>query len=270
MKARNLIWLSLVLTAGTPSNQKEGNADADSPVSGLPSRVKNPEELQFKQNTFTFVRITYGGRGRVSMWQTDYPDSDWNFSARFQQATGLKTDPEGKILELTDAELNQFPFIYLVEGGNMTLNAAETRSLRQYLLGGGFLMADDFWGEQEWKNFAGQMKQVFPDREAVELPIDHPIFHCFYDLREKPQVPNVALGIQSQFTGVTWEREDARQPHYRGIFDDNGRLMAIFCHNTDLGDGWERESENAYYYNEFSQKKAYPMGINIVVYALTH
>ena len=82
-------------------------------------------------------------------------------------------------------------------------------------------------------------------------------------------MPNFRLGMESQFTGITWERQDAKVPHYRGLFDDNGRLMAIFCHNTDLGDGWEREDVDEYYFREFSLKKAYPMGINIVIFALT-
>src|SRR6185436_3103637 len=125
------------------------------------------------------------------------------------------------------------------------------------------------WGENDWKQLSAEMKRVFPEREPVELPLDHPVFHCYYDILEKPQVPNVQIGIRSRLTGVTWEREDAKEPHYRGLFDDKGRLMAIFCHNTDLGDGWEREGEDAYYFREFSLKKAYPMGINIVVHALT-
>ena len=70
--------------------------------------------------------------------------------------------------------------------------------------------------------------------------------------------------------GVTWERPDAKEVHYKGIFDDKGRLMVIICHNTDLGDGWEREGEDPWYFTEFSEKKAYPMGINIVFYAMTH
>jgi len=131
-------------------------------------------------------------------------------------------------------------------------------------------MVDDFWGESEWSSLHAELTRVFPDREPVELSNDHPLFHCYFDIREKPQVPNVALGVRSQFTGITWERGDAKEAHYRGLFDDKGRLMAIFCHNTDLGDGWERQGESEYYYREFALKKAYPMGINIVLYALTH
>ena len=109
-----------------------------------------------------------------------------------------------------------------------------------------------------------------PEREPAELPLDHPIFHCVFDLKERPQVPNVARGTWSQYDGVTWETPDSREVHYKGIFDDKGRVMVIVCHNTDLGDGWEREGENEYYFREFSEKKAYPLGINIIFYAMTH
>ena len=131
-------------------------------------------------------------------------------------------------------------------------------------------MVDDFWGEYEWHNFKGQMKKVFPDRDPIELPLDHSIFNIVFPIKEKPQIPNVGTGTESQYTGRTWEQPDAKTPHYMGLFDDSGRLMAVICHNTDLGDGWEREGENEYYFKEFSEKSAYPLGINIVFHALTH
>ena len=111
---------------------------------------------------------------------------------------------------------------------------------------------------------------MFPDKEPVELDLKHPIFHCVYDLKEKPQVPSIGVAVRGRSSGITWERYDAREPHYRAIFDDKGRMMVIVCHNTDLGDGWEREGEDEWYFREFSEKKAYPMGINIVFYAMTH
>ena len=146
----------------------------------------------------------------------------------------------------------------------------EVKSLRDYLSEGGFLMVDDFWGETEWESLVGELRRVFPEREPIDLPLSHEVFRCFYEIRKRPQVSNVMLGVQSQFTGVTWERKDAKEPHYRGLMNDTGRLMVLLCHNTDLGDGWERAGENEYYYREFSLKKAYPMGINSVVYALSH
>jgi len=246
---------------------------------GGPRPDRPPEwqiDRRFRKDVFTFVRIRYNaGRGsgyyrRFERWATDYPDSDLNFSFRLQQLTALKVDPQGKILELTDPELFDYPWIYIVEPGDLLFSNSEVTALRRYLLNGGFLMVDDFWGEREWANFYQQIKRVFPEREPVELPLEHPIFHCVFDLKEKPQIPNVGLGIMSQYNGVTWERPDARPAHYRGIFDDQGRLMVIICHNTDLGDGWEREGEDEYYFREFSEKKAYPLGINIVFYAMTH
>ena len=224
----------------------------------------------FADDVFTFVRIQYGSRSAWRRWATDYPDSDLNFSYRLQQLTSLKVDPHGKVLELTDPALFDYPFVYLIEPGSLEFTAAEVEALRRYLLAGGFLMVDDFWGEDEWKNLAHELRRVFPDRETVELPLDHPIFHCVYDLQEKPQVPSIGVAQWGQSEGVTWEREDAKTAHYRALFDDRGRMMAIICHNTDLGDGWEREGEDQWYFREFSEKKAYPMGINIVFYAMTH
>ncbi|MGH7199010.1 MAG: DUF4159 domain-containing protein, partial [Planctomycetaceae bacterium] len=162
------------------------------------------------------------------------------------------------------------PFIYLIEPGTLEFTEDEVSALRRYLLNGGFLMVDDFWGEAEWDNFYHEIRRVFPDREPLELPLEHPIFHCVYDLTEKPQVPSIGVAQWGRAEGVTWERADAKQVHYRALFDDQGRMMAIICHNTDLGDGWEREGEDRWYFQEFSEKKSYPMGINIVFYAMTH
>lgn len=236
---------------------------------GVPQWENNQ---QFKSDVFTFVRVRYtsdgsNGWGRGwSRWATDYPDSDLNFSYRLHELTSLEVDPNGKILELTDEELFDYPFIYLIEPGSMSLSEEEVAGLRRYLLNGGFLMVDDFWGEWEWMNFYQNIKRVFPDREPIELPLEHEIFHCVYDLKKKPQVPS----IHGYYAGRTYERPDAQEPHYRGLFDDQGRMMAIICHNTDLGDGWEREGEDEGYFREFAEKWSYPLGINIVTYAMTH
>jgi hypothetical protein len=186
--------------------------------------------------------------------------------------TSLKVDPNCRVLEITDPELFRFPFIYIVEPGDLAFTSEEVPILRRYLLNGGFLMVDDFWGEDEWDNMAEAIAQVFPNRQWVDLPRTHPIFHCVFDLPNdlNLQVPNVALGTASQYHGITWEREDAREVHVRAIFDDKGRMMVLATHNTDNGDGWEREGENEYFFREFSEKKSYPLGINIIFYAMTH
>lgn len=223
----------------------------------------------FRQEAFTFVRVQYTsasdyyGRGK---WLTDYPDSDLNFAYRIQQLTSLDADPVGKILRLTDPELLDYPWIYMIEPGDIFLTDPEVEGLRRYLERGGFMMVDDFWGEDEWQMFYQQMKRVFPDREPQDVPLEHEIFHCVYDLDEKPQIPS----INAALNGYRTERADAEQANYRAIYDDKGRMMVFICHNTDLGDGWEREGESAWYFREFSEKRAYPLGINIVVYAMTH
>jgi hypothetical protein len=228
-------------------------------------------------DVFTFVRIQYdsghGGLARPGRkWRTDYPDSDLNFSYRLQELTSMEVNPDGKILRLTDPELSDYPFIYMIEPGDIVLAEDEVLALRNYLLNGGFLMVDDFWGDWEWRVFYQALKQVFPDREPEELELDHPIFHCVFDLQEKPQVPAIQDAIAGRDSGVTWEwrKAGAKTVHYRQIRDDDGRMMCIICFNTDLGDGWEREGEDRWYFKEFSEKKAYPMGVNIVFYALTH
>jgi uncharacterized protein DUF4159 len=232
-------------------------------------------DKEFSRDCFTFVRIQYSSSGYrnwggAGQWWVDYPDAELNLSYRLQQLTSLKVNPEPKVMRLTDKELFHYPFIYIVEPGELLFSDDEVAALRRYLLNGGFLMVDDFWGEDQWLNMYRQLKRVLPEREPVELPLEHPIFHSVFDLKERPQIPNVGRGTWSQYDGITWETPDSKEVHYKGIFDDKGRVMVIICHNTDLGDGWEREGENEYYFREFSEKKAYPLGINIIFYAMTH
>ena len=229
----------------------------------------------FEKDVFTFVRMK---RARApyrsgGSWDTDTPDSDLNLSYRLQQVTSLKVDPDGLFLRLTDEELADYPFIYMVEPGSLYLTDEEVVALRHYLLNGGFLMLDDFWGDSEWAGMAEQMKKVFPDRDFVELPLDHPLYRCVFDIKSKDQIPNIEIGTASETTGVTWEPYhdgDVRTVHHRAIFDDKGRLMVIATHNTDNGDGWEWEGDNHYYFEHFSEKIAYPLAINIIFYAMTH
>ena len=225
---------------------------------------------------FTFVRIKYnswGSRGN-NRWAIDTPDADINLSFRLQQLTSLKTATEGLVLELTDPRLFDYPFIYMVEPGRLEFTDEEVPILRKYLLNGGFLMMDDNWGLDEYENFHQQLKRVFPEDkyEPQELPLEHPIFHCVFDLKEKPQVPGIGWAQR----GYHYEprpntpEDDGSQVMFKGIFDDKGRMMVIICHNTDNGDGWEREGDDVNYFKEYSEPKAYPIGINIIYYCMTH
>ena len=266
-----LVLLLLCVTAGAVAQR--GRSRSFYGPDGRPERRGVPDckvDDNFKKDVFTFVRIRYGSYGRWG-WQTDYPDADLNFSYRLQQLTSLHVDPDGVILELTDPALFDYPFIYMIEPGYIALSDAERQALRTYLLNGGFLMVDDFWGDTEWYNFYEELKRIFPEREPVELPLEHPIFHCVYDLKERPQIPALGFAHQRPDGSIsTNQGYGTEEVHYKGLFDDNGRLMAFIGHNTDLGDGWEREGEDPWYFKEFSEKKAYPLGINIVFYAMTH
>ncbi len=260
----------VVVTARQPGRGLELPADR----AGVPDWKVDPA---FRHDVFTFVRIEYdsyryGGR-RGGAWTTDWPDADLNFSFRLQQLTSLRVNPNPITLRLTDPRLFDYPFVYIVEPGALVFSEPEVAALRRYLTNGGFLMVDDFWGDYEWENFYREIKRVFPAREPTELPVDHEVFRCVYHLKEKPQIPSIGAAWSGKAEGITYERGhggNTQTVHYKGIFDDKGRMMAFIGHNTDLGDGWEREGEDPWYFREFSEKKAYPLGINVVVYAMTH
>jgi hypothetical protein len=226
-------------------------------------------------DVFTFARLrytSYGGRyGHGRRWLTDYPDSDLNFSYRLQQLTALQVNPRGTILDIDAEQMRHFPFIYMLEVGDITLTDGEASIIREYLLNGGFIMVDDFWGYEEWDTFYTAFKQIFPNREAEELPLTHDIFHIVFDLKIKPQIPSVGAALEGRSRGITYEHQPGSEHvHYKGVKDDKGRLMMVICHNTDLGDGWEEEGTDPWYFKEFSEKYAYPLGINIIFYAMTH
>lgn len=229
----------------------------------------------FPSNVFTFCRIRYSSHSYRRGWDTDYPESDHNFSIRLSQLTTIEVnrDERGEIVhvvkDLTDADLYDYPFIYMLEVGALSFSPTERERLRDYLLRGGFLLVDDFWGEQEWANWEYEISEVFPPEEypMEPIPSDHEIFRTVFHLDGVPQVPALNHWVR---TRTTYERYDAQEPHLYGIEDKNGRLMVVVAHNTDLGDGWEREAWDEEYFREFSAKRAYPMGINIVVYAMTH
>src|SRR5690606_19846998 len=135
-----------------------------------------------------------------------------------------------------------YPWLYVVEPGTWGLSTSQAERLREYLLRGGFLMADDFHGEYEWQVFMAGLRRIFPDRPVEDLPEDDPIYLTPFDLDERVQVP----GPMYMYTGLTYERTDGVTPHWRGIRDDEGRIMVAISHNMDLGEGWEQADTPAY------------------------
>jgi hypothetical protein len=233
-----------------------------------------------ERDVFTFVRIRRdrapSGSYTDGWWWTDFPDSDLNLSFRLQQVTSMKIDPDARVLRLTDPDLFDYPWIYMVEPGRLLLREEEVLILRNYLLNGGFLMADDFWGPVQWEGFEREIRRVLPEHEFVELPMDHPIFHSVFDLnvpKNGLQTPNIGRGIASEYDHVTYEYHDGFEcidMHVKAIYDERGHILVLAMHNCDNGDGWEREGESDYFFHEFSEKRAYPLAVNVLFYCMTH
>jgi hypothetical protein len=272
--AKGVVAVSAVLIAGNGGGDTAGPTSAASPIaaarSGAAGHFFAPPPPD-RAHSFYFTRAAYssgrfggfGGRGGGGSWATDYPKADQQFLVVLRRLTNLDALPYEHPVQLDDPELRRYPFIYTVEVGNMSLSEAEVTALRSYLLAGGFMVADDFWGDYEWQVFQEQMRRVFPEYPIVEIPRDHPVMSAFYDVNEIIQVPNVGnarTGFTSEKGGVV--------PHCRGIFDEKGRLLVVVNWNTDLGDAWEW-AEQPDYPLKYSTY-AYQMGVNFIVYAMSH
>ena len=197
-------------------------------------------------------------------WFIDGPAAEQNLSRRVKTATAIQVaDPI--VIALDDPRLFEYPWIYFVEPGTLRLLDADVPILREFLLRGGSAMFDDFHGPIEWESFAREMRRVFPDREIVEVPKDHPVFTAFYKIDGFPQV----AGIGSFTQGRTWEK-GGFAPHLRTILDDFGRPMMFINFNTDMSDGWEWSNVVEFPGYVTHTSMAYQMAINEIVYALTH
>jgi hypothetical protein len=281
MEQRKAIWRATagvavfltVLAAQRPFREFPGREYGTFP---LPPDYQNSAEWVFARLMYppsSAGRYGYGGGFRnrgggnwqqgYSSWTTDYPRSDRHFAAAMRRLTRVHARSVEQPVNLDEGDQYDWPFLYAVEVGHWELTDEQAKSLREFLLRGGFFMCDDFHGTMEWQIFEASMKRVFPDRAIVDLPNDNPIFHTIYDLDDRYQVP----GAQYLRSGQTWEW-DGYKDKWRGIFDDQGRLMVAICHNMDLGDSWEH-ADNPYYDEKFSAL-GIRIGINYVVYSMTH
>ena len=217
----------------------------------------------------------YAYDGRVwARWETDFPEGDDNFSHRLTQLTRISVHPSAASRLVTAPDLGDFPLLYMSDPGYMVMSEQEKTALANYLANGGFVWVDDFWGDAEWQQFANVMREVLPNREWRVLPADHPIFHAVFDLDGMPQIPALPFASPGGSTaespgahkGPAGNMDDAQM---RAWVDDDGRIMVLATHNTDVGDGWEREAYGEWYFETFSTK-SYMVGVNVVIYAMTH
>ena len=233
------------------------------PDAPLPISAQRPPP---EWHEFYFTRAAYSsfrGYGRRGAWATDYPKADRQFLTVLRRLTNLDAFAYENAVLLTDERLRRYPFLYALEVGYMALSPPEIEGLRTYLRAGGFLVIDDFWGTNQWLQFEHEMRKVFPLLPIVDLDLDHPVFSTFYDIDEILQVP--AYG---RYWGGRTSERDGYVPYVRGILDEEGRLMVIINWNTDLGDAWEWAEQPDYplQYSTF----AYQMGVNMIVYAMSH
>ena len=229
---------------------------------------------QWPEHEFDFARLIYsgGGFGYRGSWDVDYPEAEFFFHKGVSRLSRVDmgesgmtayTGETGVLIQLDDDTLFNYPWLYAVEVGHWQLSDYEAERLREYLLRGGFLMVDDFHGSQEWLVFTDSMNRVFPDRPIVDIEDSHEILHVVYDVDERIQVP----GISPIMSGRTYE-QDGIEPHWRGIYDDDERLMVVINHNMDLGDAWEHADDIRY--PQEMTTLALHFAVNYVIYAMTH
>jgi hypothetical protein len=222
---------------------------------------------------YTFVRTIYDsparGYGRrgygYEKWTTDYPEADNNFIVGLREwaGTNLKIAPRPEQLEILDERIFDYPILYAVEPGFMELSTEQAARLREYIMRGGFIFWDDFWGAYEWENVQEQIHKIDPEFEIRDLPLSHPIFHSYLDVEEVVQVPNIynaQRGATSEKGGIV--------PHYMGVVNKKGRVVGFISRNCDMGDAWEWINDPSYPVKY--GLPAYKVGINVVIYAMSH
>jgi hypothetical protein len=229
---------------------------------------------------FTFCRVMYERVRSEPMgmgWVTDYPYAEINLMTRLSELTrtSISRDDRGQpnhwVVRLTDDQLFNCPFLMASDAGTMGLTPEERDRLRRYLLKGGFLWVDDFWGTAAWEHWSAEIGRVLPasDYPIQEVPCSDPIFRTQMTVERVPQITNIQFW-RSVGGGSTSERgADSQDAHFRVIRDTRGRIMVVMTHNTDIADSWEREGEDLDYFRQFSPA-GYAFGINVVLHALTH
>jgi len=216
-----------------------------------------------RDREFYLTRGAYNSFGRGNAWRTDFSKADRQFLVVLRRIMPIDAYPCENPVLLDDPNLRRFPFLFMVEVGAMGLTPPEVEGLRSYLLAGGFVLIDDFWGSQEWANFEYEMSRVLPEYDIVEVPMDHSIFSVVYPVEEILQVPsinNAQRGVYSERDGIV--------PHMRGIFDEKGRLMMAISWNSDLIDAWEWAEHPDYPWDRSNY--AFQVGFNMIVYSMTH
>ena len=245
----------------------------------MPPRFPSPTSFG---GGFNFCRAMFTSDHREKQgWGTDYPGADINFSIRLGELTKVQIkmrddgaeggEPDAVVVRLTDDALFQCPFLFMEDVGTARFLPQEVDRLRDYLLKGGFLLVSDYHGSWAQQQFDDEISRVLPRGTYPIVTLDppaHPIWRTMFEVTKLPQMASIQTWRRTGDTIERWN-EDGAPPDARGIADERGRLMVLMIHNTDLPDPWEREGEDTEYFYRFSPD-AYAVGINILLYAITH
>jgi len=236
--------------------------------------------LQLPDRNFVVCRLQYTSVRREPSgggWRTDYPYGEINLTTRLAELTRtpVSRDDDGRpnhyVVRLIDDELFECPFTMASDVGTIGLRPDEVEQLRLYLLKGGFLWVDDFWGEAAWEQWTGEVARVLPPSEypIEDVDLSDPIFRSQFTVTKVPQITNIGFWRRTAGRETSERGEETRTPHFRAIRDHHGRIMVVMTHNTDVADSWEREGEDPEFFYQFSPD-GYAVGINVLLHAMTH
>jgi hypothetical protein len=235
---------------------------------------------QMPDREFTVCRLMYT-RTRYEPsgigWNTDYPYAERNFMIRLSELTKTpisfddRHEPNTWVVRATDPELFNCPFLVASDAGTIGLSAGEASGLHDYLLKGGFLWVDDFWGDAAWAHWSSEIAKALPPGQYPirDVPLSDPMFRSLFTIAKVPQITNIQFWRRSGGTETSERGEESAVPHLRAIRDDHGRIMVVMTHNTDVADSWEREGEDPGFFFQFSPN-GYALGIDVLLHAMTH
>jgi hypothetical protein len=219
------------------------------------------------------VRREANGAG----WRTDYPWGQRHLLMRLSELTKTRVSwlspdvPHVWLVRLTDDALFDCPYLMASDVGTIGLSQDEAARLRLYLEKGGFLWVDDFWGEAAWDHWSRELARAMPPAEypIEDVPLSDPIFHAMFDVKKVPQVTSIRFWRATGGRTTSERGAESAVPHLRAIRDKHGRIMVAMTHNTDVSDSWEREADDPEFFYQFSPD-GYALGINVLLYAMTH
>jgi hypothetical protein len=274
MRMKKAIALGVVLVVAMTALEAQRRGGRRGGMYG----IKRPEHITWNSD-FTFCRIAYrdSSNGDGGGWGVDYPRADMNLPIRLSELTKTPVnfdashEPNHVVIQATEDELFKCPFVMMSEFGGAFITTEEATALRNYLQKGGFLWVDDAWGDHAWQHWVQQLRKVLPEGTypIFDVPLNHSILHTLFDSNRIPQIPAIGNAGRNGRTDERWYDPTDDVAYMRAVADDKGRIMVLMTHNTDFGDAYERESDDPTYFYTFSVE-GYAIGINVLLYAMTH